>query len=149
MRTYHKVRTCFLYRFYLAAGGHGVPPGDVATALSDVDGDDPGLDDPEEDPELDDPFELLALPPEPGISPHGDPLGLVPGTFELFGFTVAGEVLVPGVAGLVELAPGTLAPALGVAVPACGVAVPAGGVAVPAGGVAVCAGGVAVPGAWV
>ncbi len=44
----------------------------------------------------------------PGSVLHGDPLGLVPGLFVLFGFTVEGDVLVPGVAGAGEFEPGML-----------------------------------------
>jgi len=73
----------------------------------------------------------------PGSVPHGDPLGVVPGLFVVFGFTVEGDVLVPGVAGAGEFDPGMLPGE---------VAFAAGGVAVWAGGVAVRAGGVAVPG---
>jgi hypothetical protein len=69
------------------------------------------------------------VPAVPGTVPHGEPLGVVPGAVVVFGFTVEGCVLLPGVAGFVELAPGTLEPAPGVAVPAGGVAAPAGGVA--------------------
>jgi hypothetical protein len=112
-------------------------------------------------------FEALGDPGVPGNVPHGDPLGVVPGSFGVFGFTVDGCVLLPvaglpgefepgtvpgvvflGVAPLVELEPGVFGfcGACGVAVLAGGVAVPAGGVAVLAGGVAVLGGGVAVPG---
>ena len=101
----------------------------------------------------------------PGSVPHGDPLGVVPGLFVVFGFTVEGDVLVPGVAGAGEFDPGMLPGEVafgddpfgplcgdvcgvvcGVAGCADGVAFAAGGVAVWAGGVAVRAGGVAVPG---
>jgi hypothetical protein len=95
----------------------------------------------------------------PGSVPHGEPLGAVPGLLVVFGFTVEGDVLVPGVAGAGEFDPGMLpgevvfgddpfgtlcGDACGVAVWAGGVAVWAGGVGVLAGGVAVRAGGVAV-----
>ena len=93
----------------------------------------------------------------PGSSPHGEPLGEVPGRFVVLGFTVEGSVVLPGVGEFGESDPvtvvfgvplGEVEPGLvwpGVLCPGvvCGVAVPAGGVAVPAGGVAVPAGGVA------
>ena len=93
-----------------------------------------------------------AVPGALGRVPHGDPLGIVPGVLVEFGFTVEGDVLVPGVAGAGEFAPGMLPGEVefgddplglpcGVV---CGVAACAGGVAVLAGGVAVWAGGVAV-----
>jgi len=41
-----------------------------------------------------------------GKVPQGEPLGDVPGLFFVFGFTVEGSVLLPGVAGLVEFDPG-------------------------------------------
>ncbi len=104
----------------------------------------------------------------PGSGPHGDLLGVVPGLFVVFRFTVEGDVLVPGVAGAGESDPGMLPGEVafgddpcgrlcgvvcgvagcadGVAVAGGGVAVWAGGVAVWASGVAVWAGGVAVPG---
>ncbi|HEY6764190.1 MAG TPA: hypothetical protein VI386_05415 [Candidatus Sulfotelmatobacter sp.] len=105
-------------------------------------------------------------PAVPGKDPQGEPLGEVPGVLEVFGFTVEGCVLLPGVGLFGELEPGTVpgvegfvvlpvepvpAPGVegevwGVAVPAGGVAVPGRGLAVPAGGVAVPEGGVAVPG---
>jgi hypothetical protein len=102
---------------------------------------------------LDAPFVV----PVPGRVPHGEPLGVVPGVFVVLGLTVDGCVVLPGVAVLGAVGPGTLVLGLllgdvelgdvepgdvcpgavcGVAVPACGVAVLAGGVAVPAGGVA-------------
>jgi hypothetical protein len=93
-----------------------------------------------------------AVPAPLGRVPHGDPLGIVPGVLVEFGFTVEGDVLVPGVAGAGEFAPGMLPGEVefgddplglpcGVV---CGAAACAGGVAVLAGGVAVWAGGVAV-----
>jgi hypothetical protein len=93
-----------------------------------------------------------AVPAALGRVPHGDPLGIVPGALVEFRFTVEGDVLVPGVAGAGEVAPGMLPGEVefgddplglpcGVV---CGVAACAGGVAVLAGGVAVWAGGVAV-----
>jgi hypothetical protein len=92
----------------------------------------------------------------PESVPHGNPLGVVPGVFVVFGLTVEGDVLVPDVAGAGEFDPGALsgevafgddpfARLCGV-VSGVGVAVAAGGVAVWPGGVAVWAGGVAVPG---
>jgi hypothetical protein len=83
---------------------------------------------------------------------HADPLGIVPGVLVEFGFTVEGDVLVPGVAGAGEFAPGMLPGEVefdddplglpcGVV---CGVAAGAGGVAVRASGVAVWTGDVAV-----
>ena len=44
----------------------------------------------------------------PGSVPHGDPLGVLPGLFVVFGFTVEGDVLVPDVAGAGEFDPGML-----------------------------------------
>ena len=91
----------------------------------------------------------------PGRVPHGEPLGELPGLFGVFGLTVAGCVVLPGVGLVGVVEPGTVV--FGVplgevdpglvccVVPAGGVAVPAGGVAVLAGGVAGLAGGVAVP----
>ncbi len=64
-----------------------------------------------EDPELDDPVFGVEAPAEPAVLgklPQGEPLGLVPGVLDVFGFTVDGCVLLPGVAGFVELEPGTL-----------------------------------------
>jgi hypothetical protein len=87
-----------------------------------------------------------AVPAALGRVPHGDPLGIVLGALVEFGFTVEGDVLVPGVAGAGEFAPGMLPgevefgdDPLGLP---CGVV--RGGAAVLAGGVAVWAGGVAV-----
>jgi hypothetical protein len=129
----------------------GETPVELPWLLPEVEGDEPELDEPELGAsELGEPAFGVALPVVPAVFgkfPQGEPLGLVPGGFELFGFTVEGWVLLPGVAGFVEFEPGTLDGEPGVAVPACGVAVPAGGVAELAGGVAVFAGGVAVPGA--
>jgi hypothetical protein len=133
-----------------AVGGHGVPLGDTPAEFPwlfpEVEGDEPEL----EEPELDVPVFGVEEPGVPvvfGNVPHGDPLGLAPGVLGVFGFTVEGCVLLPGVAGFAEFDPGTLEGELGVAVPAGGVAVPAGGVAGLAGGVAELGGGVAVPGA--
>jgi hypothetical protein len=134
-----------LVPFGEAVGGQGVPPDEVPAEfpalLPDVEGEEVEGDPESEEPEP----EAPVVPAVPGMVPHGEPLGVVPGAVVVFGFTVEGCVLLPGVAGFVELAPGTLEPAPGVAVPAGGVAVWAGGVAVPAGGVAERAGGVAVP----
>ena len=96
----------------------------------------------------------------PGRVPHGEPLGEPPGLFGVFGLTVDGCVVLPGVGLVGVVEPGTVALGVplgevdpgvvccvalagGVAVPAGGVAVLAGGVAGLAGGVAVLAGGVA------
>ena len=128
-----------------AAGGHGVPLGATPAVdpwlFPEVEGDEPELEDPVFG------VEESGVPLVLGNVPHGEPLGLVPGVLGVFGFTVEGCVLLPGVAGFVELEPGTLEGELGVAVPAGGVAVPAGGVAGLAGGVAELGGGMAVPGA--
>jgi len=148
----HKVRVATLFSYLgegplgEAAGGHGVPLGATPAVdpwlFPEVEGDEPELEDPvfgTGDP---------GLPAVFGSVPHGEPLGLVPGVLGVFGFTVEGCVLLPGVAGFVELDPGTPEGELGVAVPAGGVAVPAGGVAGLAGGVAeLLGGGMAVPGA--
>jgi hypothetical protein len=114
-------------------------------------------------------FELdeLELGVEPGVEfvapgrvPHGEPLGEPPGLFGVFGLTVNGCVVLPGVGLVGVVEPGTVVfgVPLGevdpgvvccvvlagcIAVPAGGVAVLAGGVAGLAGGVAVLAGGVA------
>ncbi len=96
----------------------------------------------------------------PGRVPHGEPLGEPPGLFGVFGLTVEGCAVLPGVGLVGVVEPGTVefgvplgevdpgvvccvVLAGGVAVPAGGVAVLAGGVAGLAGGVAVLAGGVA------
>jgi hypothetical protein len=129
-----------------AAGGQGVPLGEVPALFGDVpevllllfSGEDPGLltvgsDEPGVGGA---PFGVPAVPgavEEKG--PQGAPLGIVRGLFGVLGVPLG--VVVFGLCGVV----------CGVAVPAGGVAVPAGGVAVLAGGVAVLAGGVAVPGA--
>lgn len=112
----------------------------------------PVLDDPVlADPVFDDPVPGMVLDAPfvvPGNVPQGEPFGM-PGVFVVFGLTVEGCVVFPGVAGL-ELDPGALVfgvPLGEVDCPGvvCGVAVLAGGVAVLASGVAVLAGGVAVP----
>jgi hypothetical protein len=59
---------------------------------------------------LDDPrfgADPLGAVASPGRLPQGDPLGVVPGVVEVFGFTVEGCVLFPDDGGLVEFAPGT------------------------------------------
>jgi len=53
-------------------------------------------------------FVEAAVPAALGRVPQGDPLGIVPGVLVEFGFTVEGDVLVPGVAGAGEFAPGML-----------------------------------------
>lgn len=97
-----------------AVGGHGVPlgetPAELPWLLPEVEGDEPGLDVPGlddpglegplvdepavDDPGFDDPedpeFDEPEVPVVPGKVPHGDPLGLVPGVVEVFGFTVEG-----------------------------------------------------------
>lgn len=106
-------------------------------------------------------FELFEEPEfgvEPGVEFVASgrvPQGELPGLFGVFGLTVDGCVVLPGVglAGVVEpgtvvfgVPPGEVDPGVVCwVVPAGGVAVPAGGVAVLAGGVAGLAGGVAVP----
>jgi hypothetical protein len=109
----------------LAAGGQGDPFG-AAFAVPElpVEGDDP------------DPDVFGVEFPAPGIVPHGDPLGVVPGAVVLFGFTVAGRVLLPAVGGLVEFEPGI---AEGDVEPVGGAAVlPVGGaVVLPVGGAVV------------
>jgi hypothetical protein len=74
----------------LAAGGQGVLEGGVPAEpwpLPEVDGEEP--DEPESP--------ALGVEPLPGMVPHGDPLGVVPGAVDVFGFTVEGCVLLPGV----------------------------------------------------
>jgi hypothetical protein len=142
-----------------AAGGHGVPDGlapGLPAWLLPVVGEEPGFGvEGSVDPCVE------GAPAVPGKVPHGEPLGDVPGVVAVFGFTVEGCVLLPGVGFVVEFDPGIVPgvgfeglvvfagdpdPAPGVDGVVCGVAVPAGGVAVLAGGVAVPGGGVAVPG---
>jgi hypothetical protein len=142
-----------------ATGGHGVPGvglipgllGDVPLlpwlpVLPGVDGFE--LDEPEFGVEPG--VEFVA----PGRVPQGEPLGEPPGLFGVFGLTVDGCVVLPGVGLVGVVEPGTVVfgvplgdvdPGVVCWVPAGGVAVPAGGVAVLAGGVAGLAGGVAVP----
>lgn len=111
----------------------------------------PALDEPEvaellfvaplDDPELADPppplldapvfgagfaFALEVLPDVPGIVPQGEAPDVDPG---VFGFMVEGCVVLPGVGGVGEVAPGTVDGVVGVAVLPDGVAVPPGGVA--------------------
>ena len=94
-------------------------------------------------------FDEPEFGPEPGVefvAPGRVPHGELPGLFGVFGLTVDGCVVRPGVGLVGVVEPGTVV--FGVplgevdpgivscVVPARGVAVPAGGVAVPAGGVA-------------
>ena len=94
-------------------GGHGVPEGlvpglacDVPASLPElppgVAGDEPEFDEPEFG------FEALGAPGVPGNVPQGDPMGVVPGLFGVFGFTVEGCVLLPGVGLPGEFEPGTV-----------------------------------------
>jgi hypothetical protein len=148
-----------------ATGGHGVPGVELIPGLL---GDVPLSPWPLALPGVDG-FELdeLEFGVEPGVEfvapgrvPHGEPLGEPPGLFGVFGLTVDGCVVLPGVGLVGVVEPGTVALGVplgevdpgvvccvalagGVAVPAGGVAVLAGGVAGLAGGVAVLAGGVA------
>ena len=68
-------------------------------------------------------------PVVPGSVPHGDPLGVVPGVG--FGSIVEGLVVLPGVGGLVEFAPGTVEGVVGDGEGVVGVEVLPGGVTVP------------------
>jgi hypothetical protein len=107
------------------AGGQGVPEGpvpgpacDVPESLPELPGvgeefgfDEPVLDEPGFDPEFG--FEALGVPLGPGSGPQGDPFGVVPGLFGLFGVTVEGcepgtvpGVVFLGVVPLVEPDPG-------------------------------------------
>jgi hypothetical protein len=95
------------------------------------------LDDPEFGAEPDAPFAV------PGMVPHGEPLGDVPGLFGLLGFTVEGWVVFPGAEGLVGFEPGALAfgvpldeDAPGLVCPGavCGAVAPVGGLTAPVGG---------------
>jgi len=128
-----------------AIGGQGWPfgciPGvaEFPCPFAVVDGDDPEFDDPEfEDPVFD--VEPLAAPGVPGNVPHGDPLGVVPGLVEVFGFTVEGCVVFQGVGGLVEFEPGTVDGVFGVVL--------VGGFVGFVGGIVEPVGGVVVPGVW-
>jgi hypothetical protein len=73
-------------------------------------------------------FALPVAPAVPGKDPQGEPLGLFPGV--VFGSIVDGFVVLPGVGGFGEFAPGTVDGALGVGDGVVGVEVPPGGVAV-------------------
>ena len=64
----------------------------------------------------------------PGKFPHGPPVGMVPGV--VFGFTVDGVVLLPGLGGFVEFEPGTVDGVVGFGLGTVGVDVLPGGVAV-------------------
>lgn len=95
----------------------------------EVEGDEPELLD---DPELLDP--AFGVEPLPGKVPQGDPLGVVPGVLDVFGLTVAGLVLLPGVAGFGEFDPGTVDGAVGGFVePVCGFTEPVCGAVLGAG----------------
>jgi len=68
-----------------------------------------------EEPELGEPeaeapvsVEPLGAPGVPGMGPHGEPPGVVPGVAEVFGLTVEGCVALPGVGGFGEFDPGTV-----------------------------------------
>lgn len=125
---------------------------EFAEPLPDGEFDDPEFVEPEfAEPEFDDPefaepgleaspfgVEPLAAPGVAGKGPHGEPVGLVPGVFGLFGFTVEGSVLLPGVGGFGEFEPGTVEGVFGVVAlvggftgVVCGVVEPVGGVVVP------------------
>jgi hypothetical protein len=134
-----------LVPFDEAAGGHGVLPGDVLVLgvvelfwlLPDVEGDEPEFDEPLLDElEFDesglgvDPVLGVvapAVPVVPGRFPHGELLGVLPGV--VFGFVVEGCVVLPGVGGLVEFAPGTGDGVVGTGDGVVGVEVLPGGVA--------------------
>lgn len=70
--------------------------------------------------------EFPAEPVAPGMGPQGDVVADDPG---VFGLIVEGLVVLPGVGGLGDVAPGTVVGVVGVAVLPGGVAVVAGGVA--------------------
>jgi hypothetical protein len=116
-----------------AAGGQGVPevPGEAELPwLLPADPDEPALDEPEfDEPALDEP--AFGVEVFPGMVPHGEPPGVVPGAVDVFGFTVEGCVLLPGVGELVEFVPGGL---LGGVAPVGGATDPVGGFTVPVGG---------------
>jgi hypothetical protein len=141
-------------------GGQGLPVGDIpgvvefAEPLPEVEGDDPEFDEAEFDepefddaelgePELDEPgvedpafgVEPSVAPGAAGNGPHGEPPGLVPGLLGLFGFTVEGCVLLPGVGGFGELEPGTVGGVLDVVELVGGFTGVVGGVVEPVGGV--------------
>ncbi len=82
---------------------------------------------------LDDPG--LDAPGTPGAVPQGEPFALLAGV--VFGFTVDGCVVFPGVGGFVEFDPGTVPGVPGLGLGVVGVAVLPGGVAGLPGGVAV------------
>jgi hypothetical protein len=92
------------------------------------DGDEPEFD--ESGLEVDPVFGVVApaAPGVPGRFPHGELLGVFPGV--VFGFTVEGCVVLPGVGGFGEFAPGTGAGVVGTGDGAVGVEVFPGGVAV-------------------
>jgi len=98
-----------------------------------------------EDPLFEDP--VFGAEPDaplavPGIAPHGEPLGEVPGLFELFGFVVDGCVVFPLADGLVGFEPGALGfgvlgdeePGLVCPGAVCGGVAPVGGFSAPVGG---------------
>ena len=128
--------------------GHGVPFGEVPAEFPwlfpEVDGDEPEFDEPEfDEPELGDPAlgaEEPEVPAVPGAVAQGDPLGLDPGVFGLFGLVGDGCALPPELDGFVGLDPGILDGEPGVAAPVGGVVAPVGG------GAGVLVGGVAAPG---
>jgi hypothetical protein len=136
-------------------GGQGLPVGDIpgvefAEPLPEAEGE-PEFDEPEfDEPELDEPgledsppcIEPLVVPGAAGNCPHGEPLGLVPGVLGLFGLTVEGCVLLPGVGGFGEFEPGTVEGVFGVVAFVGGFTGAVGGVVGPVGGVV-------VPGVWV
>jgi hypothetical protein len=110
---------------------------ELAEPLPEVDCDDPEVDESEpEDPAFG--VDPLAAPGVTGKGPHGEPVGLVPG---LFGFTVEGCVLLPGVGGFGEFEPGTV-------VGVFGVVALVGGFTGVVGGFVALVGGVVVPGVW-
>lgn len=119
-------------------GGQGLRVADVPGVVESPEFGEPGFDEPELD---DPPFEPLVAPGVPGKVPHGEPLGLVPGLLGLFGFTVGGCVLPPGVGGFGEFEPGTVEGVFGVVVPVGGFVGAVDGVVAPVGGVV-------VPGVW-
>jgi len=127
-----------------AAGGQGVPE---AEEPEEVEGEEPEFDDPEfDDPEVDPSFAVEPVVPVPGKSPQGEPLGVVPGVVEVFGFTVDGCVLLPVDGGFVEFAPGMVDGDFEPFVPVGGVeVVPVGGAVVELVGGAAVEGCVAEP----
>lgn len=124
----------------------GVIPGvEFCDPLAEVEGEEFEFDEPEfDEPELDDPafgVDPLPAPGVPGKGPHGEPFGLVPGVFGLFGFTVEGCVFPPGVGGFGEFEPGAVEGVFGVVAPVGGFTGVVGGFVEPVGGVV-------VPGVW-